>query len=65
MERDEIDRLATLLSSGTRSSDQSEADTFSAVVEELVTEDPPTEALRSVREQLNARYAEFIRTRSA
>jgi HK97 family phage prohead protease len=62
MAADERERLATILTSGTRSFDQSESDTFS-FLEEPVAEDQPVEALRSVKEQLNARYAEFLRNR--
>jgi HK97 family phage prohead protease len=65
MDADERERLANILTSGTRTSDQSEADTSASVDEEPVTEDQPKgHSGRTPREQLLARYAEFIRTRS-
>jgi len=58
----EANRLATFLTSGTQL-DQLEADTPD---EGPVTEDSPDgHSVRSPKEQLLARYAEFIRTRSA
>lgn len=66
MAADERDRLANILTSGTRTSDQSEADTSLSVDEEPVAEDQPEgHSGRTPKEQLMARYAEFIiRTRS-
>ena len=58
----EADRLATFLASGTPL-DQLEAGTFDD--SELATEGQPEgHSVRSPKEQLLARYAEFIRTRS-
>ena len=58
----EADRLAIILASGTQL-DQPEAGTPD---EGLATEDQPEgHSARSPKEQLMARYAEFIRTRSA
>ena len=58
----EADRLASLLNSGSRTDDQSEPDTSTSDDVEAVTEEQPEEhSGRSNREQLLARYAEFIR----
>lgn len=58
----EVDRLATLIASSTRNSDQLEEGTSDD--SEPATEDQLTEhSVRSPKEQLMARYAEFITTR--
>jgi HK97 family phage prohead protease len=60
----ELDRLAAIFASGTRL-DQPEADTPDD--SGLATEDPPEEghSARTPQQAIRARYAEFIRTRSA
>jgi HK97 family phage prohead protease len=61
----EIDRLATMFTSSTRSSDQLEEGTFDEESEPAAEDQLEEHSVRSPKEQLLARYAEFLRTRSA